>query len=129
MGPVSTYSARVSREGQFWLAEVDGVGVTQGRSLTEVQRMAQDLVVAMLDVPADDVQVELHVDLPAQVRTLVTEARDGVRRLEEQQREIAVKSRQAARELHHEQRLSGKDTAFLLGVSPQRVSQLVRPQG
>jgi hypothetical protein len=60
------------REGHFWVVDVSGVGVTQGRTVREARTMASDLVEAMTG-KAEDVQV--HFELPDDVREAVAHAR------------------------------------------------------
>jgi hypothetical protein len=52
--------ARVKREGRVWLVEIERVGVTQARSLSEAQEMAADLIAVMTGdrVPAAEVILE-----------------------------------------------------------------------
>lgn len=58
---MATRSSRPSRapawEGEFWVIEVRGVGVTQARRLSQVEEMARDLVAIM--VPGDELVVEI----------------------------------------------------------------------
>lgn len=49
---MNTYTAVVSREGRWWIVDVDGVGTTQARNLTEAQEMAVDLI-AITQRPAN----------------------------------------------------------------------------
>ncbi|MGX7825330.1 hypothetical protein ACTG9Q_09570 [Actinokineospora sp. 24-640] len=58
---MKTYQATARREDEWWVVEVDGVGVTQGRSTAEAHRMAVDLVAVMTGVPVGT--VEVTVDL------------------------------------------------------------------
>ena len=50
MAPVSTYTATAHREGDWWVIDVEGVGVTQAKRLDQVEGMARDMVALMLDV-------------------------------------------------------------------------------
>ncbi len=121
---MTTYRATARREQRFWVVDVEGVGVTQGRNLAEAKIMAADLVVAMRDVDPGQVEIDMNVDLPgdlpgraAQARRLVVEAADA-------QKRAAEVSRAVVDELRMKAGLSGKDVAAVLGVSEQRVSQL-----
>jgi hypothetical protein len=55
----SPYRARAHREGSYWVIEVEGVGVTQAKRVDQVGPVARDLVAALLDVDAVDVEVEV----------------------------------------------------------------------
>jgi predicted glycosyltransferase len=119
------YTARASREGKWWVAEIEGIGATQGRNLREVEQMARDMVVAVLDVPRPDVEIVIVAELPLEIRKEVDEARDAITELHRRQSDTARKSRKAARDLVLGVGLTGRDASVILGVSPQRVSQLL----
>lgn len=120
---MTTYTAAATREGRYWVVDVEGVGVTQGRSLSEARDMAADLVVAVHDVPADDVDIDLVVELPGGLTGRVREARKQSADAERVQRQAAEQLRHAVVELR-KTGLTGRDVADVLGVSPQRISQL-----
>lgn len=46
-------------EGEMFLIDVIGVGVTQAHSLEEVAVMARDLIAIMLDLKSDDVALNV----------------------------------------------------------------------
>lgn len=123
---MTTYRAQAHREGRLWVVDVEGVGVTQGRSLAEAKEMAFDLVVAMRQLAPDDVVVDFAVALPGELAGRLREAREAVKEAESVQRRAAEASRRVVAELRAAG-LSGKDTAVVLGVSEQRVSQLSKP--
>lgn len=115
------YAATAVRDGKFWVITIDGVGVTQARSLAEAPEMASGLVYAMTDVKNADVDITFKGGAVDEI--------DAVRRRQERaEREIAEASdemRQIVRELH-EQGIKQADIAARLKVSRQRASQLVR---
>lgn len=120
----TTYTATAAREDRWWVITVEGIGVTQSRTLRDAAGAARGLICAMLDVDEDTVDVDVHPDLDPAVAEQVRTARERVARLEREQAETAAASRAAARALV-ERGLSGADTAAVLGVSAQRVSQLL----
>lgn len=120
---MSAYSATARREGKYWVVEVDGVGVTQGRNLAEAEAMAADLVVAMRQVPAEEVAVEMQVDLPAPLREQIVKTKKTRAELETLQVQVGELGRNVVKELRGAG-LTGRDVAAVLGVSEQRVSQL-----
>ena len=117
------FKATATREGKWWVVDVEGVGVTQGRTADEARIMAAGLVEAVLEIDEPTVEIEFAV------RAVPGQKIKNVRRLIERanaaQQEAAKASRLVAAELH-EAGLSGRDTAAVMGVSPQRVSQLLR---
>ena len=58
---MSTYQVRVTREGPWLVAEVPGVGVTQGSTLLEAQAMAVDLIATMTGEQESSIGVDLHM--------------------------------------------------------------------
>lgn len=122
---MSQYRATARREGRLWVVDVDGVGVTQGRNLEEARAMALDLIHAIRQEDPTQVDLEWAVDVGDELTLEVQHARDAVAAAEAAQREAAVLSRQVARVLADQACLSGRDVAVVLGVSPQRVSQLL----
>ncbi len=135
-----TYVAEVERdESGNWIASVPALrGVhTHARTLANLRRYLQDAIALWLEVDLLDggepdphidrksITVDLSVKLPAQARR----ATDGARRRRERARnaeaEAAAATRDAARALV-ESGLSRRDAAELLGLSHQRVQQLLR---
>lgn len=122
----TSYVATAAREGQWWVITVDGIGVTQSRTLRDAPSTARGLISAMLDV--DDKNIEVHVEpaLDPELAAHVRSARKQVADLDRLQRDAAIASREAAHALILAG-VSGADAATVLGVSPQRVSQLLAP--
>jgi hypothetical protein len=118
------YHATIERGERYWLATVDGVGMTQGRNLREVQEMAQDLVATMLDVPPGSFALRFEISLPDLVEGHLKRAAALREESKQAQSEAARELRLAARSLR-EQDLSLRDIGEVLGVSHQRVHQLV----
>ncbi|WP_160158421.1 hypothetical protein [Cellulomonas sp. SLBN-39] len=56
----SVYTATATREGRWWVISVPAVdGVTQALHLDDVAQAAAELVAVTLDVPVDDVRIEV----------------------------------------------------------------------
>lgn len=117
--------ATATREGRWWVVEIEGVGVTQGRNLAEARSMAADLVVVMTGAAEDAIEIELKVELEPELAREIAAAKAAVADLAVRQQEAAAASRQAARDLVEQVGVSGRDAAVILGVSAQRVSQLL----
>lgn len=120
---MKTYTATATREGRYWVVDVEGVGVTQGRNLKDAQVMAADLVSIKLQVPIESFAVILTAVLDPDIERAIAEAKAATAEAEAKQREAAAKSRKAVKRLKRSG-LTGVDTATVLGVSAQRVSQL-----
>lgn len=122
---MSTYRVKARREERFWVGVIDSVGATQARSLKALDAMARDLVVVMTQADPSTVSIVIETaDVPAGTRRKVAAARHRTDRAAMEQRQAAQASREAAAALRHAG-LNTQDTAFVMGVSPQRVSQLL----
>jgi len=97
--------------------------VTQSRSLSDAEAMVRDYISLDLDVPSESFEVEIIPEIGGGLDEEVTRVRREIREAEQAQIRAAERSRQVVRQLK-EQGLSGKDAATVLGISPQRVSQL-----
>ena len=122
MVAVKTYQAVARREGRFWLVDVEGVGLTQGRNLQDARDMAADLVETMTGKPGD---VNFVVDLPAPLAAGLGKAKADIRQAEQALQQAAEEVRRVAAALRTTEGLTGKDVAFVLEVSEQRASQLL----
>lgn len=122
------YTATATREDtQWWVVEVEGVGVTQGRTTAEAQRMAADLVATMESIPAAEVSVDVTFQPPGELAEVVRAARVETRHAAEVQHHAAEQSRAAVGRLLSAG-FSKQDAARMLKVAPQRISQLTKSQ-
>jgi hypothetical protein len=124
MAPVNRYSARVHREGDWWVIDVEGVGVTQAKRLDKVEHMARDLVAAVLDVGYEDVAVDLTFDLAPDVQRAVSAAKAAADAAKSAQRRATELAQEAFTRLQSEH-WSMRDIARVTGVSFQRVHQVL----
>lgn len=123
-----TYHVTAKRWSLGWELHVEGVGVTQSSSLATAPKMAREYIVSMLDLPDEDmdrIEVSIVPELDPALASETEAAKEATRRAEQARDEAARKSRQAVRDLQAAG-LSGTDVAEVLGVSTQRVSQLVK---
>lgn len=120
--------ARDEDDPRVWLAawvENDRVH-TFARSLAELERLARDALALWLHTDADHVQVELDVDLPTSLSRELNQLRRQRDELEAQQASVLDHQRSLAVRLVEDQGMTYRDAARLLGISHQRVAQLVR---
>ena len=126
MAPVTTtaYHATATREGSWWVLDVDGVGVTQCGRLTEARAQIRGLVEAVedRDVPED---THIEVRLVGPVDDALEEAREAAAAAETLRDIAASKLRQVAAQLVHEVGLRQAEAAVILDVSKQRMTQLL----
>lgn len=119
-----TYQVRAKRWEHGWELHIAGVGVTQSRTLWDAEDMARDLISRREDLPDTAFTVMITPEIGGGLDEESRAARDAVRSADRAQRQAAAQSRAAARRLR-QAGLSGRDIAKVLGVSPQRVSQLL----
>lgn len=120
---MNAYTATATREGRWWVITVAGVGVTQSRTLAEARTWAQGLVEAVTGEAGAEVTVTPL--LPDDTIDRVHHAQKVTARADAQLRAAAQEIREATRNLL-QMGMSQKDVATILGVSRQRVSQLLK---
>lgn len=125
MAAVTTYRVTAKRWAHGWELHIDGVGVTQSRTLMSAEDMAREYIALSLDID-DDSSFDVHIvpELDGNLAAAAEAARHAVRDAERAQIAAAAQSRDIARQLKAAG-LSGADIAAVLKVSTQRVSQLV----
>jgi len=124
-----TYTARARRSGAWWAIDVPELpGVySQARRLDRVESMARDVIALFLDVDPATLEIRVETNLPSELRRDV----DALGRLRTDADRLQAGSSGAMRHLTHEllgRGLSVCDAAAILGISHQRVSQLVREE-
>lgn len=122
---MNRYTARVTRDGRFWLIYVPEIDHhTQARSLGEIEPMARDLIAVTEDVEPDSFELDVDLTMPEAVADHLRRA--GLLRAEaaRAQSQAAAEQRAAAIELK-ESGIPLRDLGKLLGVSYQRAHQLV----
>lgn len=122
---MKTYQVRAKRWDHGWELHIEGVGVTQSRTLWDAEAMARDLIARREDLPVDGFAVRITPEIGDGLDEETRAAREAVSAADRAQRQAAAQSRAAARRLR-QAGLSGRDIAKVLNVSPQRVSQLLR---
>ena len=123
---MSTYTAHARKWDGGWELHIDGVGVTQSRTLRDAERMVRSYVSMDTGEDRDSFVVEILPDL-AGLENQVRQVRETTARAEAAQRKAATMTRTVVRSLKA-RGLSGNDIAAVLKVSPQRVSQLAKSE-
>ena len=123
------YTARARRSGSWWAIDVPELpGVySQARRLVRVESMARDAIALFLDVDPATLDIRVETNLPSELRRDV----DAVGRLRAEADRVQAESSGAMRHLTSEllgRGLSVRDAGAILGISHQRVSQLVREE-
>ncbi len=127
MATVKRYIVRARRIGGWWALDVDGApGVhTQVRRIDQAEQMAREAIAGVLDIASGSFEVVLVPEMPAPLRTIVEQATTARSQATHAQDTAAQLTRDAARRLVQEG-LTVRDAGALLGVSHQRIAQLVR---
>ncbi|MGH3276109.1 MAG: helix-turn-helix domain-containing protein [Streptosporangiaceae bacterium] len=118
----TTYHVTAKRWKHGWELHIDGVGVTQSRTLASAEQMVRDYVETLTDKDVSRDTVVIAPQLGALDRQVST-VREQVAAADRQQHEARNSYRALAADLRAAG-LSVSDTAAILGVSRGRVSQL-----
>jgi predicted RNase H-like HicB family nuclease len=123
---MSIYTVEARRDGRWWVLSVPDVpgAVSQVRSLSQADEYIRESIAFVREVEPDSFELRIQPILPEEAATVVAGAKAAIADLDRRQRDTAILSRVAARNLIAHG-LTGADAAIVLKVSPQRVSQLV----
>jgi hypothetical protein len=122
-----SYRAIATRSGDWWAITVAGLpgAFSQCKRLDQVEAMAREVIALMLDRdPADVGGVELDVHLPDQLADNLAALRQSERLADDARQAAAHAQRRAAEQLRAAG-MSVRDVGRLLGVSHERVSQIL----
>lgn len=121
------YRVRAVRSGSWWaitVPELPGV-FSQARRLDQVETMAREAIALMLDVDADQIgRIEVEVVPPLRAAALIGTMNDALETAREATETAASARREAAKVLRADG-LPMRDVGRLLGLSHQRVSQIL----
>jgi hypothetical protein len=124
---MTTYKVEVTRDERWWMIHVPDIdGLTQARRIGEIEEMARSLIAISTDAPLSDVAVEIHSITVPGLGDIGGKA-EYVRSLRERAAEAEAQSVRESSYYAQSLTKAGvpvRDIAELLGVSPQRVSQL-----
>jgi predicted RNase H-like HicB family nuclease len=126
-----TYRAVLERdESGAWLARVPSVAGchTYGRSLEQARRRLREALALWVD-DADRAELRFDVRLPVGTKDRLAKVRAVRERSARAQREASQALRDAAADLTGRLGLSRRDAAELLGISHQRIQQLLSSRG
>ncbi|MFI1740782.1 type II toxin-antitoxin system HicB family antitoxin [Streptomyces sioyaensis] len=123
---MTAYRVTARRAGEWWALEVpDLPGVfSQAKRLDKADEAAREAIAVMLDVETEDVEVTIEPVLPRDAVRAI-KAAEKAEKAAEGARKAAQKAMQDAAATLTES-LSQRDAGRVLGVSFQRISQLLR---
>jgi predicted RNase H-like HicB family nuclease len=124
---VKTYTGQFHREGDIWVAEVQEVpqAHTYGRTLAKTQAYLREALALALDGEEDAFELVTHVHIAPDVDDLIDQALQARQRAEAVSEEAQAATAAAARALVEQGGLSLRDAAVALGLSFQRVDQIL----
>ena len=119
-----------TRQDGWWAVRAavrDAVVWTQTKRLDQVEDTSREAIALALDVPVSTVDVEVEFDIPADLLDLV-EGAATMSAVSSHMQNLATRMNHVvAGELRNRQ-FSVRDIGMIMGVSPQRVSQLLAGQ-
>lgn len=127
---MKTYTGDFHREGDNWVAEVREVpqAHTYGRTLAKTKEYLREALALVLDVEEDAFELVTHVHVTDDVDDLIERALAARERAEVVSEEAKAATAAAAVALVEQGGLSLRDAAVALGLSFQRVDQIVSQQ-
>jgi predicted RNase H-like HicB family nuclease len=125
MTPVKTYAVQAVRSEGWWGLTVPAVpgAVSQVRSLASAEEYVREAIAFVAGVAPDSFAVDVIPQLPAHLAEEVARARSATAVAERAQAEASGLTRNVVTQLAAAG-YNGRETAVILGVSKQRVSQL-----
>ena len=127
MAAINTYTVRLERdETGYWIATVPAVRGchSHGRTLEEAKRRVREALALFVD-GAGRARLEEDIRLSSKAARLRKSALTARQRADRESVKASAAARRAARALTRDLRLGVRDTGRLLGVSHQRVHQLL----
>lgn len=125
----TTYTVTAKRWEGGWELHIDGIGVTQSRTLANAAQQVSDYIATLTDADVAPERIRVLPDLSSGLLAEADKARIDVRAAAAAQEAAARRQREVARRLREEEHLSVTDTATVMNVSRGRVSQLTKGDG
>lgn len=125
MSDRKTYRATAERDGRFWYLSIDELdAATQARRLDQAEEMVRDLISIKLGVPPDSFDVAIEPKIEGRLGDQVRRAKRAKTEASARQAIASLSLRIAAEDLEKAD-LTVRDIGVILGVSHQRVAQLL----
>ena len=123
----STYTVRCERSDNWWAISVVGMpgAFGQVRRLTQARETARDVIAMMLEASPDSFDIELEPVINPAVHRSLKRALTARKQADEVQSAALEATRHAAKALI-DSGVTVRDAGEILGISFQRVSQLVQ---
>lgn len=127
---MAIYEVTARRTGDWWALEVPDVpgAFSQCKRLDQAPAMAKEAIALVLDVDEDTVDVDIRPELPAKAAKVVDRLQEARRQQEAAAREANNLQVHAIHDLVSNYQLSYRDVGNIVGLSHQRISQVVKSQ-
>ena len=122
---MTIYRVTATHWNRGWELHIEGVGVTQCRCLDEAESTVREYIKFRTGTDSGEAMIVVRFEVGGDLGKQAQAARAATRAAEIATREAAAQSRKMARDLS-EAGLTGRDIAKVLGVSAQRISQLLK---
>lgn len=122
---MKTYRVIATQEERFWLLSVPELAVvTQARTLDRAEATVRDLIAVWLDVPPNSFAVDVEPRLDDEWTKLLRETKDARTTADMASARASELLRTSVTTLH-DAGLSAREVGSLVGLSYQRVQQLL----
>ena len=121
------FNARATFSDGWWNAQIEEPRkqvITEAKRLDRLEEMARDAVATALNTSKEEVRVDVHVHVDDETDAAVSQARELSAQAAVAMREAGTLNRHVAHQLKS-RGLSARDSARIMGISPQRISQLL----
>lgn len=123
----SHFTARATFSDGWWSAEINVPGklvFTEAKRLDRLEETALDAVATALNTSKEEVSVAINIHVDDATDAAISRAREMSAHAAEVMREAGTLNRQVAH-LLKSRGLSARDSGRIMGISPQRISQLL----
>lgn len=125
MSDKRVFQATAFKEGKWWTITIPELDqVTGTKKASEVQEYATNLAAATIDVLDSEVEVNVSYELPPAVAGAWADARTATAKAKEETIKAAAQTKSVIETLR-EQGYTTRDIEKVLGISFQRVSQII----
>lgn len=122
---VRNLEANAYKEGKWWMVSIPEIdGLTQAKTIAQIPEQATDLAAIILDVPADQVAVNISYKLPEEAAAADQSWKAAQAQLADAKAKVDATLAELARTLKA-QGYTLKDIGALTGYTFQRVSQII----
>jgi predicted RNase H-like HicB family nuclease len=125
---MKSYTVTYQRdESNWWVARIKSIPGchTQGRTIDQARRRIREALGLFID-DSDAVELKDDVILPKTAKRLLEQVKENRKRAEKESTQLQQSTAEAARMLTQEIGISMRDTGELLGLSHQRIHQILQ---